>query len=93
MSPPEDDGGAVSDEELAALALAADPHAPLDPDAVPWYGASSTRRALLPEWYMPVPVATGRRRGTMIVLAVIVVGFVVIDACGLCITSGFLSWA
>lgn len=91
MSP--DDRPPWSDEELTALALAADPHAPLDPDATPWYGAAPTRRGLLPEWYMPVPVAAGRRRGTVIVLSVIVVGFLVIDACGLCITSGFLTFA
>jgi hypothetical protein len=83
----------VSDEELTALALAADPTAPLAPDAVAWRGAADSASWLLPEWYMAAPRATGRRRGTLVVIAAVLVGFLVIDAFGLCITSGFLSWA
>lgn len=80
-----------SDEELAALALAADPSAPLGPDAVPWnFGLGLNP---LPEWYMPRPMARGRGRGTRIVVASLVVGFLVIGAFGLCITSGFLQFA
>ncbi len=81
----------ISDEELASLALAADPNAPLELDAVPWnFGFGSN---LLPEWYMPRPVARGRGRGTRIVVGSLVVGFLVIGAFGLCITSGFLQFA
>jgi hypothetical protein len=47
----------------------------------------------LPEWYMPRAIATGRGRGTKIVVWSIIAGFVVINAFGLCITSGFLSIA
>ncbi|MGA7834646.1 MAG: hypothetical protein WCA31_05510 [Acidimicrobiales bacterium] len=82
---------AMSDEELTSLALAADPNAPLEPDAVPWnfgFGA-----VLLPEWYMPRPMARGRGRATRVVVASLVVGFLVIGAFGLCITSGFLQFA
>ncbi|HEY1222966.1 MAG TPA: hypothetical protein VGE75_05670 [Acidimicrobiales bacterium] len=82
----------VSDEELTALALAANPHAPLDPDAVPWR-AGMLQMGLLPDWYMPRPIAAGRGRGTRIVICAVVVGFLVIGASGLCITSGFLSLA
>jgi hypothetical protein len=82
----------VSDEELAALALAADPLAPLDPDAVPWR-AGMFQLGLLPDWYMPRPIATGRGRGTRLVIYAVVAGFLVIGAFGLCITSGFLSLA
>jgi hypothetical protein len=80
-----------SDEELESLALSADPNAPLELDAVPWnFGFGSN---LLPEWYMPRPMARGRGRGTRIVIASLVVGFLVIGAFGLCITSGFIQFA
>jgi hypothetical protein len=84
------DVGAISDEELTALALAADRDAPLAPDALPWR-ASVSQLALLPDWYMPRPSATGRGRGTRIVIFTVVAGFLVIGAFGMCITSGFLS--
>ena len=90
-SGPEDVG--VSDEELTALALAADPSAPLAADATAWRGVAALRDGLLPDWYMPAPTATGRRSATMVAIGVVVVGLLVIDACGLCITSGFLTWA
>jgi hypothetical protein len=81
----------LSDEELTALALAADPNAPLELDVVPWnFGFGSD---LLPEWYMPRPMARGRGRGTRIVVGSLVVGFLVIGAFGLCITSGFIQFA
>jgi hypothetical protein len=81
----------LSDEELTSLALAADPDAPLELDAVPWnFGFGSN---LLPEWYMPRPMARGRGRGTRIVVGSLVVGFLVIGAFGLCITSGFIQFA
>lgn len=83
--------GALSDEELTELALAADPNAPLDADAVPWHVALGLNP--LPEWYMPIPMARGRGRGTRIVVASLVVGFLVIGAFGLCITSGFIQFA
>jgi hypothetical protein len=83
---------AVSDEELTSLALAADPRAPLSPDAVPWRGSYSSA-GLLPEWYMPTPMAIKRGRGTQFAIIFIVAGFLLIDAFGLCITSGFLSIA
>ncbi|MFI5035643.1 MAG: hypothetical protein ACHQFZ_05505 [Acidimicrobiales bacterium] len=86
-------GWTGTDDELAELALAADTGVPLARDAVPWRPGRQSVRGLLPDWYMPAPTALGRRRGTSIVIAVVVVGFLVIDACGLCITSGFLSWA
>jgi hypothetical protein len=84
---------ALNDEELADLALAADPNEPLDNDAVPWYGNSNFHGGLLPDWYMPRPVATTRGRATKIVIVSIVAAFLIIDAFGLCITSGFLSLA
>jgi len=83
----------ISDEELASLALAADPNAPLEPDARPWNASAVYQSTGLPEWYMPSAIAIGRGRGTRIVVVSIIVGFLVINAFGLCITSGFLSFA
>jgi hypothetical protein len=85
-------GDFLSDEELTALALAADPRVPLDPDAVPWR-AGMSQRGLLPDWYMPRPIALSRGRGTRVVIFAVVAGFLLIGAFGLCITSGFLSLA
>jgi hypothetical protein len=87
-SPPE----RLSDEELTAMALAADPSAPLDANAVPWYGSADSRN-LLPEWYMPRPIATQRGRGNRVVVISVVTTLLVICAMGLCVTSGFLTLA
>lgn len=82
----------LSDEELTALALAADPTAPLDANAVPWYGSTDSAN-LLPEWYMPRPTATRRGRGNRFVVLSVVTTLLVICAMGLCVTSGFLTLA
>ncbi len=82
-----------SDEELTALALAADPDAQLSPDATVWEGAALGRAGLLPSWYMPTPLAVRRGGWPRTVVLIVIIGFLVIDAFGLCITSGFLSLA
>ena len=82
----------LSDEELTELALAADPTAPLDANAVPWYGSMDSAN-LLPEWYMPRPIATHRGRGNRFVVFSVVTTLLVICAMGLCVTSGFLTLA
>jgi hypothetical protein len=90
---------ALSDDELTSLALAADPDAPLAPDAVSIWsleGDSAEARpdsghdGLLPEWYMPITGAAGthlegwrRRMAWMLVIA-----FFAIDAVGMCTTFG-----
>lgn len=81
----------VTDEELTALALAADPDAVADDDAVPLHQITGGP-ALLPDWYMPAPVAGGRlqqgwRRRVAIL---IIVAFIAIAASGLCSTYGAL---
>lgn len=79
----------ISDAELAAEALAADPDTVVDPDAVPL--AASMRGAdLLPDWYMPGPAPGARRlRGARRRVAYVVVGsFLAINAAGLCSTYG-----
>lgn len=81
----------MTDEELTALALAADPDAPLDDDAVSIWDLDPDRAdPLLPEWYMPAAsggVAAGpgwRRR----VAILVIVSFLAINAAGLCSTYG-----
>jgi hypothetical protein len=86
----EDDREAVSDEELTALALAADPDAPLDAAAIPLADSSSTNPGLLPSWYMPA-IALGRaQRYWKIVVVVLVAALIAIEAAGLCSTYGQL---
>ena len=90
---PQFESSFVSDDELTALALAADPNISLDADAVAWSGIGVQPPGLLPNWYMPIPSYHVRGRFTRAVVITLIVGFLVIDAFGLCITSGFLSLA
>jgi hypothetical protein len=83
----------ITDEELAELALAADPDAPLPVDAVPIGVHLSTWPAPLPLWYMPPATRSGNRRWKMPVVLVVIAAFVLIDAMGLCNTYGILSLA
>jgi len=92
LEPPE----AITEEELTALALAADPDADLGDDAVSlWDVAPAASEDLLPEWYMPAAMAGvrlvhGWRRT---VVLVIIVSFLLINAYGLCSTYGWVSIA
>ena len=84
---------AISDEELTALALAADPDAPIPDDAVPFWDLDPDRAEPdLPSWYMPaasggVPAGPGWRRRVALVL---IASFVAINAAGLCSTYGHI---
>jgi hypothetical protein len=85
-----------TDDELAELALAADPSEGLADDAVPlqeYLGAESGGE-LLPDWYMPAPAGAGRllqgwRRR---VVLLIVASFLLLNAYGLCSTYGYVSF-
>lgn len=77
-----------SDDELAALALAAASD-PMPTDARPWRG-EVPRLSLLPDWYMPPPIATGRPTLVKVIAVSVVVAMIVICAFGLCVTSGFV---
>ncbi len=82
-----------TDEELTALALAADPDAPLDADAVPLATVTGeSAEGPLPDWYMPAAAGgrllTGWRRVPPLA---IVASLLVINGCGLCITYGKLA--
>ena len=88
---PVGDAGAIDDEELTALALAADPNAPVPDDAVSiWDLDVDGADPLLPSWYMPAPMPGRRRlrRWQRRVAWLIVLAFVLIDAYGLCSTYG-----
>ena len=77
----------ITDEELTALALAGDPDAAIDADAVPWaVGAGGP----LPDWYMPAPTTVRRGWQVKAVVYLVILAFLVINAFGLCITYGHL---
>lgn len=83
----------VTDEELAALAMLADPDQPLGPDAVPFSSSAGEADGLLPDWYMPT--AARPVRGPMRRMAVggVVVALLALNCAGLCVTSGFIEIA
>ena len=83
----------LTDDELTALALAADPDAPLADDALPIGIHLARVGPALPLWYMPPAVARGGRRWKAPFVLAIVVAFLLIDAMGLCNTYGILSLA
>jgi hypothetical protein len=89
-----DDSSVLDDDELAALALAADPDAPLPPDAISLWDLDA-RDTLLPDWYMPPPMSGHRRLvgWQRRVAWLVVASFVLIDAYGLCSTYGSIVWA
>jgi hypothetical protein len=82
-----------TDEELAELALAADPDEPIPDDAVPLGTYLLQVPAPLPLWYMPPVVRSGGRRWRTPVVLAVVSAFLLIDALGLCNTYGILSLA
>ncbi len=81
--------GLVSDDELAAQALAADPDAPVGEHAVPLASVVGAG-GLLPDWYMPAPMGgAGLLRGWRRRVAIlVVVSFLAVLAYGLCSTYG-----
>ena len=86
------DGG-FTDEELTALALAADPDQPVDTGARPLDLYSGRSGNFLPMWYMPPVMMRGSHGWRTGVIVAIVAGFLLINALGLCITYGQLGAA
>lgn len=82
-----DPNDTFSDEELTALALAADPDPVLPDDAVPFAGGDEPA-GLLPEWYMPAP-SLRRSRPRTVILAGVAIALFVINVGGVCVTYGF----
>jgi len=95
-----DDGGPIDDEltdreltddELAALALAADPDTVVGDDAICLTEALGAAGVLLPAWYMPGAVAGVHLKGWQRSVALAVVAaFLLLTALGLCNTYGDL---
>jgi hypothetical protein len=85
----------MTEEELAAMALAADPDADVAEDAVPlWDLVPQDSEELLPAWYMPSPMARTRllhgwRRSVVLLL---IASFILINAAGLCVTYGWVQF-
>jgi hypothetical protein len=79
-----------TDAELTALALAADPDEPLDPAAQPIELGTAVFAGGLPDCYMPPANARSIRGWRRSVAIGTIASFLVIDACGLCITYGHL---
>jgi hypothetical protein len=83
----------LTDEELTALALAADLDMPIAQGAVPIGIHLAQIGAALPLWYMPPAVRQGGRRWKAPFVIAVVSAFLLIDLMGLCNTYGILSWA
>lgn len=87
--------GTVTDDELAAEALAADPEAGVGADAVDfWELTGSAPNRVLGDWYMATAaggtrLVHGWRRH---VVLVVVLAFLAIDAYGLCNTYGWVAF-
>ncbi len=86
----------ITEDELAAEALAASSPDELPADAVPFSATDGDGGlGLLPSWYMPSPMVGGhrldgwRRRLAMVV----VLAFLALNAAGLCSTYGVLELA
>ena len=84
----------IDDEELAELALAADPDVDLDDDAVPFLADRVDGAELLPSWYMPAPRSFRRTPGRMVAAVSFVVALVALNGAGLCVTYGLpeIAW-
>jgi hypothetical protein len=82
-----------TDDELAELALAADPDAPIADDAVP-FGRPEHGAALLPEWYMPAPSGIRRTRPRVLAVSAIIASLILVNGAGLCVTYGLpeIAW-
>ena len=76
-----------TDDELAALALAADPDPVIPGDAVPFTPGGDLGPSLLPEWYMPAP-SLRRSRSKTVVLAGVAIALFAINVGGVCVTYG-----
>lgn len=86
-------GEQLTEAELTALALAADPDAPLSDDAIPLSMHLAQFAGALPQWYMPSAMARNGSKWRIPVIGTIVAAFVLIEGLGLCNTYGILTFA
>jgi hypothetical protein len=84
----------MTDDELGAAAMAADPESPIADDAVCLWDVVGHGPQPLPQWYMPAPMGGGlrgwRRHFARFNVAMIIAAFVTINCYGLCNTYGQL---
>ena len=78
----------LTEAQLTELALAADPDAELDADAVPLAGFAGG--GLLPDWYMPAPATSTRKTWHRVLAVSVIAGSIAVCASGLCVTYGHL---
>jgi hypothetical protein len=78
----------IDDDQLAALALAADPDQPIDPNAQPFVMRDVS--GPLPSWYMPAPAMRAQEPWQVAVVLFVVGTLLLISGLGLCITYGYL---
>ena len=78
----------IDDEQLTALALAADPDQPIDPNATPFVVRNDS--GPLPSWYMPAPAARMQEPWQVAVVLFLIGTLTLISGLGLCITYGYL---
>lgn len=83
----------VTGAELEALALAADPTAPLPDDAVPYELVVGRGPELLPDWYLGHATRVHASRWRRPVILALIIAFLTIDALGLCSTYGVITLA
>ena len=82
-----------TDEELSALALAADPDIEVDDDAVSlWDLTGSHAEGPLPDWYMPPARGRLLRGWRRVPPLLIIASLLVINGYGLCNTYGQLGF-
>jgi hypothetical protein len=93
MVPVSDNDFEFTEEELTELALATPYSDVIDLNAAPWTPSSYGCRSALPDWYMAPAVGVRNGRGRKVVVCALIGGFLVINALGFCITSGFLTLA
>lgn len=82
-----EDPDEFTDDELTALAMAADPNPTIPDDAVPFGTCDEPVEGLLPDWYMPAPGSRPSAPRT-VVLAGVAVALFVINVGGVCVTYG-----
>jgi len=84
----------ITDDELCAEALSADPEAAVAADAVSIWDVVDQGPQPLPQWYMPAPMGGSlwgwRRHFARFNVALIIASFLAINAYGLCNTYGQL---
>ena len=84
----------ITDDELCAEALSADPESAVAADAVSIWDVVGQAPQPLPAWYMPAPMGGSlsgwRRHFARFNIALIIASFVAINAYGLCNTYGQL---